>query len=236
MRSRRYTDAQLAAALARSRTMRELLAALGLVPRGGNYETVRRRIAELGLDASHLRTLRRGRALSDRSDAEIAEAVRGSRSLAEAMRRLGLRPGGNQARLKQRIQELGIDTSHLLGQGWSRGVRVPYPPRARPLAELLVEGTLRKTSHLKRRLIAEGVKPPRCERCGLERWNEGPIPLELDHINGRRDDNRLENLRLLCPNCHAQTPTYRGRNIATPSRPPYDSVGPGAGTGETEGP
>jgi 5-methylcytosine-specific restriction endonuclease McrA len=79
-----------------------------------------------------------------------------------------------------------------------------------------VEGALVKTSHLRRRLIAEGVERRRCEICGSESWNGRPIPLELDHVNGRRDDNRLENLRLVCPNCHAQTPTYRGRNIAGP--------------------
>lgn len=214
MRGRRYTDAELAAALARSRTMRELLSALGLAPRGGNYETVRRRIAELGLDASHLRTVRRGRALGDCSDDEIAEAIRASRSFAEAMRRLGLRPGANQARLRDRVAALGVETSHLRGQAWARGARQPYPSRARALAELLREGTFVKTSHLKRRLIAEGAKQRRCEICGSESWNGRPIPLELDHINGRRDDNRLENLRLVCPNCHAQTPTYRGRNIA----------------------
>ncbi len=213
MRARRYTDAELAAALARSRTMRELLAALGLVPRGGNYETVRRRIAELGLDGSHLRTLRRGRALSDCSDAEIAEAVRASRSLAEAMRRLGLRPGSNRTRLKQRIDELGIDTSHLLGRGWRKGAQGPVVP-ATPLSQLLVQGRLiTYTNQLKWRLILEGLKPRRCEICGLTTWNGRPIPLELDHINGRRDDNRLENLRVVCPNCHAQTPTYRGRNM-----------------------
>jgi 5-methylcytosine-specific restriction endonuclease McrA len=49
--------------------------------------------------------------------------------------------------------------------------------------------------------------------CDRERWNGLPIPLELDHVNGMRSDNRLSNLRILCPNCHAQTPNYRGRNI-----------------------
>ena len=74
-------------------------------------------------------------------------------------------------------------------------------------------GSLKKTSYLKARLIREGVKDARCESCNGTQWEGEPIPLELDHVNGKRDDNRLENLRLICPNCHAQTPTYRGRNI-----------------------
>jgi 5-methylcytosine-specific restriction endonuclease McrA len=61
--------------------------------------------------------------------------------------------------------------------------------------------------------VSEGLKMRRCEMCLRDHWNGKPIPIELDHLNGRRDDNRLQNLRILCPNCHAQTPTYRGRNI-----------------------
>ena len=71
------------------------------------------------------------------------------------------------------------------------------------------------TSVLRKRLIEEQLKPNRCERCLLGVWNGRPIPLELDHINGKRDDNRLTNLRILCPNCHAQTDTYRGKDIGT---------------------
>lgn len=192
--------------------MSEILSALGLVPRGGNYETVRRHIAELGLDASHLPVRRMGRHLSSCRDEELIQAVRGSRSLAQVLAALGIRGGGNQGRLMARIQLLDLDTAHFVGQAWRRGVKRPTVP-ARPLSELLVDGRLVTTSTLKKRLIEEHLRPNRCERCLLEVWNGRPIPLELDHVNGIRHDNRLDNLRILCPNCHAQTGTYRGKNI-----------------------
>jgi 5-methylcytosine-specific restriction endonuclease McrA len=58
-------------------------------------------------------------------------------------------------------------------------------------------------------LINEGIKEHKCELCGITEWNGKPAPIELDHINGKHTDNRIENLRILCPNCHAQTPTWR---------------------------
>lgn len=192
--------------------MREILSAIGLVPRGGNYETVRRRIAELGLDASHLHVRRKGRRLSSCRDEEVIEAVRGSRSLAQVLAILGLQAGGNQSRLIVRIRQLLLDTSHFSGQAWRRGDSTPTVP-SRPLDEILVDGRLLTTSTLRKRLIEEHLKPNHCERCLREDWNGLPIPLELDHVNGKRDDNRLDNLRILCPNCHAQTETYRGKNI-----------------------
>lgn len=68
------------------------------------------------------------------------------------------------------------------------------------------------TTHLKNRLFAEGLLEKSCEWCGLQGWwGRDRLVLELDHINGNRKDNRLENLRILCPNCHSQTPTFRGR-------------------------
>ncbi len=193
--------------------MREVLSALGLVPRGGNYETVWRRIREQRLDAAHLVPGHRsGRLLRTCSPEEIAQAVRVSRSNAQVLAALGIRPGGSGRRLKARMEELGLDTSHFLGQAWRRvdkSVRSGFPPR--PLEEVLVRGRPSQISRLKKRLLAEGIKERRCEMCGTETWNGMPIPLELDHVNGRREDNRLSNLRMLCPNCHAQTPTYRGR-------------------------
>jgi hypothetical protein len=115
------------------------------------------------------------------------------------------------------MELLGLEASHFMGQGWRKGSRLPVVP-ARPLEKVLVTGTLVKTSQLRERLIRTRLKAERCEMCGKERWNGRPIPLELDHVNGKRDDNRLSNLRLLCPNCHAQTDNYRGRNIGVSQR------------------
>ena len=89
---------------------------------------------------------------------------------------------------------------------------------AQPLAEILVAGRLVNSAKLRKRLIAEGLKEEQCEMCGRRAWMGEPIPLELEHTNGQRGDNRFENLRLLCPNCHSFTPTYRGRNIGKTER------------------
>lgn len=212
----RYTDDQLATAVAGSRNIFSVLTALGLVPRGGNYQTVRKRIVQLGLDASHLDNRTRSQVAA--TDDQIRVAVQESRSIAEVLRGLGHRPGGRiQRNLTSRIRLLGVDTSHFKGQGWRRGDRTPVIPAA-PIEEFLVNGRFSQTSKLKRRLISAGLKQAHCETCGNSQWNGVAIPLELDHINGQRDDNRIGNLRLLCPNCHAQTSTYRGRNIGVGSR------------------
>lgn len=196
--------------------MAEILRKVGLVPRGGNYETVRRRIVDLGLPLPKV-VHERGRPLQHCSDAEIAAAVQRSVSVAGVMRELGVRPGANQGRLTSRISGLGLETSHMLGAGWRRGSRTPARP-AVPLASILVAGRPYQSNRLKLRLVEAGLKDLRCESCGGETWLGGPMPLELDHVNGRRDDNRLENLRILCPNCHARTDTYRGRNVGMGAR------------------
>jgi len=85
-------------------------------------------------------------------------------------------------------------------------------PSATPIAELLRADTYRGRHNLKARLIREGLKRGLCERCGLVDWLGEPITLALHHVNGQRKDNRLENLMLLCPNCHSQTENYAGRN------------------------
>jgi hypothetical protein len=146
------------------------------------------------------------------ADEHLIQAVPKARSIAQVLLLIGLRPaGGNYKTVKYRIRQLGLDTSHFGGQAWLKGTKV-RTRRPIPLQELLVDGSRYQSFKLKRRLIEEGLKEARCESCGLLGWNGEPLPLELDHINGRNDDNRLMNLRILCPNCHALTSTYRGRN------------------------
>lgn len=146
------------------------------------------------------------------TDAQLRQAVANSISVAGTLRALGLRPsGGNYATVETHIRRLGLSTSHFGGQAWV-GLGVRPHPMQRPLTDVLVAGSTYPTSKLLRRLIAAGLKERKCERCGLTEWQGEPIPLEVDHQNGDRMDHRIENLRVLCCNCHALTPTWRGRN------------------------
>jgi len=130
------------------------------------------------------------------------------------LQRLGLRAaGGNYAQIQKYIHEAGVNTEHFTGWAWRRGC-VIAPRPARPLDELLREGVFIQSFKLKQRLFAAGLKAPACEECGwARRSDDGYLPLELDHVNGDRNDNRLENLRVLCPNCHSLKPTHRGRKL-----------------------
>jgi hypothetical protein len=150
------------------------------------------------------------------SEPEARAAIAASLSYAEALRQLGLRSaGGNWRTLKRYATEVWpIPVDHFdpfagqraaLGQG-----RIP----PRPLEELLTEHSRCSRGNLKRRLYDAGLKPRRCELCGQgELWHGRPIALILDHINGVADDNRLENLRIVCPNCAATLDTHCGRNV-----------------------
>ncbi len=147
------------------------------------------------------------------TDEKFIEVVKNNFSVRSCLDELELRPtGGNYKVFYQRVKDFNLDTSHFTGQGHLKGKNHSWSPKRELEGDILTEDSYYGSHKLKNRLIGEGYKEHKCEECGITEWNGKPTPLELDHINGINTDNRIENIRLICPNCHAQTPTYRGKN------------------------
>jgi hypothetical protein len=144
---------------------------------------------------------------------QLVGAVKNSFSLRQVLKKLNLQEaGGNYEQIKKYIKELGLDSNHFHGKAWNKGLKGIGKP-IYSLEQILTKNSGYQSYMLKIRLFSSKLKTPLCELCG---WShkapDGRLPLELDHINGDRHDNRLENLRILCPNCHSLQPTHRGRN------------------------
>lgn len=149
---------------------------------------------------------------------QLREAVKTSISMREVSRKLGKNPdsGSGNYLLKLKIKSLEIDTSHFKGQGWCTGDLHKKQIEAFvkiPLSKILIKNsTYLNTDNLKKRLIKENLIENKCKICGqLPYWYNKPLVLQLDHIDGDRTNNNLENLRILCPNCHTQTPTFSSK-------------------------
>lgn len=142
---------------------------------------------------------------------QVKNAVKGSKSWRQTAFTLGLNgdAGGNTKTLKKLAEKNGIDFSHFLGKRINLGRKTWNHI---PLEDWLKKGVIVKSTYLKKKLISAGIIDNICVECELhDNWNGLPIELELDHIDGDKSNNLLDNLRLLCPNCHSQTPTFRGR-------------------------
>lgn len=143
---------------------------------------------------------------------DLRVAVRDNSSIAGVLRQLGLKPlGGNYRTINHLIDEYSIDTSHFTGQGWNVGLAFK-PNNGMSDEELFSENSQYKCSWRLRERYRKATGINHCENCGLEVWLGQRISLEIHHLNGNHTDNRLENLKLLCPNCHALTSNYRGKN------------------------
>lgn len=128
--------------------------------------------------------------------------------------------GEDYKEIKQLAQELGIE----LKFSYKRNSMYKVYPKLK-INEILVENSpYKNATSLKGRLIKEGLKEYRCERCKNTKWEGAPIPLQIHHINGVHNDNRLENIQLLCPNCHSLTDTYAGKNANRENNTKYNKV------------
>lgn len=142
---------------------------------------------------------------------QLIESIKNSYSIAQTLKKLNVAPrGGNYRVINSYIKQLDIDTSHFTGKLWNKG-KIIGPKR--PIQDYFDNKCFITSHKLRKRLISEGIFLHQCMNCKLIEWFDKIIPLELHHINGDDKDNAKENLSLLCPNCHALTDNYRGKNI-----------------------
>lgn len=207
MSKRNWTDEQLIEAVASSTSLRQVILKLFLTDNICNYKSITERIKILKIPFDFKR---KGRSWTEE---QLITAVASSTSIRQILDKLNLKPaGGNYKQLHSYIKKFNLSTFHFTGQGHLKGKTHNWSIKI-PIEEVLIKGSLYKCSNtLRKRLIKEGLLEAKCSSCHLDTWLDQPMRLELDHINGNNTDNRIENLRILCPNCHSLTTTYRGKN------------------------
>lgn len=146
------------------------------------------------------------------TDEQFISLVRGSTNISEILFKLGYSVSGNSwgfSQVRRRMESLGLESSDFKGK---TNLSDYHRERKISSEELFKENGKHNRHIVRKRIIKDNLIPYRCSLCGITTWNGKTLSLELDHINGINNDNRLENLRFLCPNCHSQTTTYGSRN------------------------
>jgi Zn finger protein HypA/HybF involved in hydrogenase expression len=149
-------------------------------------------------------------AIDQISKREFQKLVKESLCASDVFRKLNMTlSGGSFSIFKRRVERENIDISHFKG-----GSHFRTKPDKMEYEDILVENSpYKSTSSLRQRLIKDELLKEKCAVCGCKPiWMKKKLTFHLDHINGINHDHRLENLRLLCPNCHSQTETYCGKN------------------------
>jgi Zn finger protein HypA/HybF involved in hydrogenase expression len=206
-----YTRTMLKEAAAHSSSLKELVEHLGVRPYSSLFGHLRRRLAHFGIDTSHFAETHGGRPTAIERQ-PLQEAVANSSSLAQVIRALGLSmSGASRTRVERAIEAYGFSAAHFTGQAHRRDRPSPHRKTADEILLRLETGTSRTKSSLLHRALQEKEVPCACDECGTgELWRGRRLVLEIDHVNGDRLDNRISNLRYLCPSCHSQARTFAG--------------------------
>ena len=199
------TKQELIFKVEQSNSFSELYKNLEVSDNGTLREVIKNQLDKYKIKTNHFGSLKE-------TDAEyiekIKQACKISKSVYGVIKNLGIRSTGSRNQeIKRIIKNNKIDISHFTGRASNRFKFKKH------LNELLQYGTEIESSHLKKRILQENVIENKCSKCNISDWQGEKLSLILDHISGDRRDNRLENLRLLCPNCNSLTDTFSGRNI-----------------------
>lgn len=146
------------------------------------------------------------------TDEQFVNLIKNSANIAEVLFKLGYTVKGNSwgySQVKQRMTDLNLSSANFKGKNAYYETNKEREISPDKLFRINCKHT---RTVLRRNIIRNNLLPYKCAICGISKWNNKTLSLELDHINGMNNDNRLENLRFLCPNCHSQTTTYGSRN------------------------
>lgn len=222
MWSSNYTDEEFEQAVKDSKTMKEVMVKLGMTKSGGNYKIITKKAEKLNISLVHLYKKEKHKRennpdnINTKTDEQIKEAVKEHTSIRSVILSFGLKENGTNNRgIRNKITELKLNIDHFLGQGHLLDGEHNWAVKMVEEDIYIEDSKYKENSYrnLKKRLINENLIEDKCSDCGIgNEYNGKPITIQLHHINGNRKDNRVENLQMLCPNCHSQTDNFCFKN------------------------